>query len=227
MIKKAVVILILVGFGTLLVPLVLLSPFTELTPLAQKYVSEGPAELGSANLVTSVIVTYRGLDTLGEVTVLFLATAGVGFLLQRRRDKDQEVEQAKPSEILRTASNFLVPLFFLLGIYIFMHGHLSPGGGFQGGVIIASAVLLIMLSHVSYELNETVLGMAESLSGFSVVVLAVLGVVLAGGFLDNRFLPLGNLGELLSAGAIPLIYSLIGIKVGAELTGILDRMSRG
>lgn len=226
-IKRIVVLLVLAAFIGVIAPLLLVAPFQELTPLAQKYVIDGPGELGSANLVTSVIVTYRGLDTLGEVTVLFLATAGVGFLLKRRskNQENEEREYMKSSEILWTASNFLVPVFFLLGVYIFSHGHLTPGGGFQGGVIIASAVVLIMLSHASYELNETILGFAESLSGFTVVVLGVLGILLAGGFLDNRFLPLGRFGALFSAGAIPLIYSLVGIKVGAELTGILERLS--
>jgi len=225
-IKNAAVAFILILLSLLFLPLAAIDPFSDLSPLAKKYAEDGPSELGAANLVTSVVVTYRGLDTLGEVTVLFLATAGVGFLLSRKKDSEEETPLREPSELLSTASNFLVPLFFLFGVYIFVHGHLTPGGGFQGGVVIASAVLLMMISRVSYEVNETILHFAESLSGFTVIALAVLGAVLAGGFLDNRFLPTGNLGSLVSAGAIPLIYSLIGIKVGAELTGIISRMSR-
>jgi multicomponent Na+:H+ antiporter subunit B len=64
----------------------------------------------------------------------------------------------------------------------------------------------------------------ESLSGLFYVLIGLLGLVLAGGFLDNRILPLGNFGTLLSAGAIPLIYSLVGLKVGAELVGILHSL---
>jgi multicomponent Na+:H+ antiporter subunit B len=67
----------------------------------------------------------------------------------------------------------------------------------------------------------------ESLSGAFYVVIGVLGLVLAGGFLDNRFLPLGQFGSLFSAGAIPIIYSLIGLKVGSELTGILENVEKG
>ena len=99
-------------------------------------------------------------------------------------------------------------------------------GGFQGGVVIASGILLLMLSNVSLKLNHLVLHFVESLSGAGYVVLGILGLVLAGGFLDNRFLPLGQFGDLFSAGAIPIIYSLVGLKVGSELTGILENMGR-
>jgi multicomponent Na+:H+ antiporter subunit B len=64
----------------------------------------------------------------------------------------------------------------------------------------------------------------ESLSGAAYVGIGILGIVLAAGFLDARLLPLGEYGNLVSAGVIPVIYSLVGLKVGAELTGILDRM---
>jgi multicomponent Na+:H+ antiporter subunit B len=64
----------------------------------------------------------------------------------------------------------------------------------------------------------------ESISGVAFVILGVLGLVLASGFLNNSFLPLGTFGKILSAGAIPVIYVFIGIKVGSELTGILDSL---
>ena len=64
----------------------------------------------------------------------------------------------------------------------------------------------------------------ESLSGAVYVGLGLLGIVLAGGFLDPRALPLGVVGQLFSAGSIPLIYSMIGLKVGAELSGIIDAL---
>ncbi|MCF7793123.1 MAG: Na(+)/H(+) antiporter subunit B [Candidatus Cloacimonetes bacterium] len=195
---------------------------TELNPLAANYVSAGPDELGSQNLVTSVIVTYRGLDTLGEVTVLFIATAGVGFLL---KTKEAKSKKRKASELLQTGSGFLAPIIILFGVYIFSHGHLTPGGGFQGGVIIATGILLLMLANVNWKMNKTVLHTIESLSGAFYIVIGLLGIFLAGGFLDNRILPLGEFGTLFSAGAIPIIYSLIGLKVGSELVGILDNLS--
>lgn len=252
MIRRIAAFAVVVLFAILLYPLASeIEPFEKLSPVAETYASEGPDELGAANLVTAVIVTYRGLDTLGEVTVLFIATAGVGFLLRRGESKREPPAsdgsgtaendakagtgdtglgtQAEPlkrpaSEILSTGSMFLLPLLLLFGVYIFLHGHLTPGGGFQGGVVIASGMLLVMLSRVSHRLNHLVLTLLESLSGFSYVLIGAAGIFLAAGFLDNTVLPLGSYGRLLSAGAIPLIYSFVGLKVGTELTNILDTM---
>ncbi len=226
MVKKIFIVIILGFFAVMLLPLAKdFTPFQELSPLAKKYVEDSPEELGAANIVTSVIVTYRGLDTLGEVAVLFIAAAGVGFFL-RREGKNAKTAKRGSSQILQSGTAFLFPLILVFGVYIFLHGHLTPGGGFQGGVVIASGMVLLLLSSVSTKINENVLHLVESLSGASYIAIGILGLVLAAGFLDNRFLDLGEFGTLLSAGAIPLIYSFIGLKVGAELVGIIDNMQK-
>ena len=197
---------------------------TQLSKLATHYAGQGPAELGAPNLVTAVVVTYRGLDTLGEVTVLFISAAGVGLMLRRRQQVSVEVEDKKPaSEIVVTAAQLLLPMVFLFGVYVFVNGHLSPGGGFQGGAIIAAGSLLLLLALPGAELRQRLIAVTESLSGFSYVVVGLLGVILAGGFLDNRIVSLGTYGTLFSAGAIPIIYTLVGLKVGAELSAVLGR----
>ncbi|HUX52082.1 MAG TPA: hydrogen gas-evolving membrane-bound hydrogenase subunit E [Spirochaetia bacterium] len=270
MIKRLFIFAAIILFGLMVLPLVTrIAPFTELTPLAAKYVGAEAHELGAANLVTAVVVTYRGLDTLGEVTVLFAATAGVGFLLRSRTKKDSSIadaetqaveagvqaadpESAVPveveveadrrgsgasgaaatrrpaplSELLSSASVVLFPLVLMFGAYIFIHGHLTPGGGFQGGVVIASGFALLMAADASRTLNHGVLLLVESLSGAAYVVLGLLGLVLAAGFLDTTFLPFGKLGQVFSAGAIPVIYSFVGLKVGSELTNILESLRK-
>ncbi len=203
---------------------------TTLSPLAQYYATQGPAELGAANLVTAVVVTYRGLDTLGEVTVLFISAAGVGLMLRRGRrngngeDSDARMRTHRPaSEIVETATELLLPMVILFGIYVFLNGHLSPGGGFQGGAIIASGTMFLLLALPESHISRLLISIMESLAGFSYVVVGVLGVILAGGFLDNRIMGLGTFGSLFSAGAIPIIYVFVGIKVGFELSAVLDR----
>lgn len=169
-------------------------PADKLSPLAEHYVAEGPQELGAANLVTAVVVTYRGLDTLGEVTVLFLSAAGVGLLLagRRKREDAEPQEDLHPSsELVQTAVQFLLPIAMLFGVYIFVNGHLTPGGGFQGGAVIASGTLLLFLALPNAKLHHGIMGELESFSGFGYVLVGLLGIFLAGGFLDNRFLPLG------------------------------------
>jgi multicomponent Na+:H+ antiporter subunit B len=212
---------------------------TTLSKLGHYYAEQGPGELGAANLVTAVVVTYRGLDTLGEVTVLFISAAGVGLLLRRtrRRNDDEDLERGdraeetagehKPaSEIVETATELLLPMVILFGIYVFLNGHLSPGGGFQGGAIIASGTMFLLLALPESHISRLMIAIIESLSGFSYVVVGVLGVILAGGFLDNRIIGLGDYGALFSAGAIPLIYVFVGLKVGFELSAVLDRFRK-
>jgi multicomponent Na+:H+ antiporter subunit B len=100
----------------------------------------------------------------------------------------------------------------------------TPGGGFQGGAVLASGIMLLLLADPKTRLNHRVVHLLESSSGFGYVVVGVLGPALAGGFLDNRFLDLGTFGELFSAGAMPIIYMLIGLKVGTDLSAVLERM---
>ena len=191
--------------------------------MAHHFASKGAAEVGAANLVTSIIVTYRGFDTLGEVTILFLTASIISFFLKlKSEEKETKIKHRDTTELLVTASQLLIPIIFLFGIYVFMNGHLTPGGGFQGGAIIATGVALMIMANPNININHNVIHWVESISGVSFVIIGILGMVLAGGFLDNRILGLGEFGEFFSAGAIPIIYSFVGLKVGAELSNILN-----
>ena len=101
----------------------------------------------------------------------------------------------------------------------------APGGGFQGGAILASAILMLLLADPLREFSHRLISVIESISGLLFVAVGLLGMVYAGGFLDNRILPLGTLGDLISAGAIPVIYSFIGLKVGAEFSSMMVNLS--
>jgi multicomponent Na+:H+ antiporter subunit B len=199
---------------------------SALRPLATYYVTQGPIELGAPNIITGILITYRGFDTLGEVAVLFMVAASVSLLLRNKRGDAPEIRvgQRRPAgEIVVTGSQVLLPVIFTFGVYVIVNGHLSAGGGFQGGAIVASGVMLMLLARPQVELNAAALSIIESVACVLYVALGILGLVLAGGFLDPRFLPLGELGAFVSAGAIPLISALLGIKVGAELSVIIDR----
>jgi len=221
-ISRWIAFIALVLTALVLLPFVSMPVSDELTDVAAYYLENGAEELGAANIVTSIIVTYRGLDTLGEVAVLFFATTGVGILLSKMGRREDEIRPA--SEILSSGASLLYPLLLLFGAYIFVHGHLTPGGGFQGGVVIATGFLLLLLSQRVKKVNHVVMNLLESLSGFAYVLIGSAGIFLAGGFLDNRILPLGEFRTLFSAGAIPLIYILVGLKVGTELSAILENM---
>ncbi len=197
---------------------------TELNKTASYYNTNEAAEVGAANVVTAIVVTYRGLDTLGEVTVLFLTTLIIGFILKKTPNNSVKNQYNPSSEILVTASKILIPGSIILGVYIFINGHLTPGGGFQGGAVIGSAIVLMALADPYKIMSKKVMHFVEGISGFTYVIIGLLGLVLAAGFLDNRILPLGTLGNIFSAGVIPIIYSLIGLKVGAEISGIVNNI---
>jgi len=218
--RNSFILIIIVAFGVMLYGLFdTFSGNDQLSDLSAYYAQkENVEKVQSANLVTAVVVTYRGLDTLGEVTILFLTAAIIGFFLHNKNEKRVLREN---SEIFITAARLLIPIIILVGVYIFINGHLTPGGGFQGGAVIASAVILMIMAFPEREFNSKFFTYLESTSGSVFVALAALGAVIGGGFLDNKIVPMGTFGELVSAGAIPIIYSFVGLKVGAELSSIL------
>jgi multicomponent Na+:H+ antiporter subunit B len=234
MIKRAIALLLLAAVGTLFASLLVgYSPDEQLNLAGRYYAERTAADIGAANIVTAIIVTYRGLDTLGEVTVLFISAAIVGLVLAQGRVSSNlptntlgaPSQRIPVGELLSTGSRVLTPLILLLGVYVFVNGHLTPGGGFQGGAILASGMLLLLLADPLKHFSHSLIAILESLSGLLFVGIGVLGLLFAGGFLDNRLLPIGTLGELFSAGVIPIIYSLIGLKVGAEFSSMLASLS--
>ena len=201
-------------------------PFgTPKTKVGKYYIDKGMEETGSVNIVTSVVVNYRGFDTLGEVTVLFIASIGLGAVLTAGlKEKTGKTQPA--SLVLYTGCRLLFPLILVFGSYTFIHGHLTPGGGFQGGAIIASGFLLIYLGCRERRINRVVSDLVESLGGLIFVVTGLIGLFLGGFFLLN-FLPKGTANTLFSAGIIPVIYIAVGFKVGSELASIIDNLIEG
>jgi len=230
MIRRVSIIVAVIAFGLVFASLVV--GYTEqqtVRPLAESYIRLVPQELGAPNVITGILLTYRAFDTLGEVAVLFMVAASVGLVLGRERpprsgplaDRFDEVRPS--SEIVQTGTQILVPLISIFAAYIIMNGHLTAGGGFQGGAVIASGVLLMLLAHSQYQPDLEFLGITESVAGALFVLAGIAGLIVADGFLDNRILPLGQFGAFFSAGAIPVLSVLLGIKVGCELSVILER----
>jgi multicomponent Na+:H+ antiporter subunit B len=228
MIRRASIVLAVALFGVMFAGLAV--DYTErqsLRPLAESYVTLAPQQLGTPNVITGILLTYRAFDTLGEVAVLFMVAAGVGLVLggtgQPRGSADVSRPATPSSEIVQSGAEILFPLIAIFAAYIIMNGHLSAGGGFQGGAVIASGVMLLLLAQPQYRLHLGFLSTTESLAGALFVLVGIAGLIVAGGFLDNRVLPLGEFGAFYSAGAIPILSVLLGIKVGCELSVIIDR----
>lgn len=197
-----------------------------------------PALRHATDIVTALNFDLRAFDTLGEEFILFASVSGVALLLRRVRE-DSRVERASgiedhrfsgASEALGLTTLVLLPLLVALGGYLVLHGQLTPGGGFQGGIVLAAAPLCILLAGRYLALKgiapQWALEALDTVGAAAYALIGLGGLIFTGTFLKN-FLPLGTSGQLLSAGMMPLNSLAVGIEVtGAFLlvwTEFLDQ----
>lgn len=135
----------------------------------------------------------------------------------------------KESKIVDLISRKLVPFILLFGLYLISYGHLSPGGGFQGGAVLSSAILLLCLSRgveATRSLFTSRAVNAIEIAAFALfLAMAAAGIAVGVSFLGN-FLPLGRIGDVPSAGFILFLNLVIGLEVGAGITLILFSLLR-
>jgi len=137
------------------------------------------------------------------------------------------------SKIVRTISNLLILFILTFGLYVIMHGHLTPGGGFQGGAVFASGIALLIVAFGSYniqkKLKEHHFSILESSGAMIFIGLAFGGIAtvffynfLVGSPLFGHIPPPGsNPGDIWTAGIIPLMNIAVGLKVIAGLSVIV------
>ena len=127
--------------------------------------------------------------------------------------------------IVKKVTEIMCGFIFLFGIYIIIHGHLTPGGGFAGGSIIAGSFILLILAFGSEFLalkkEESGSSILESSAILIFLIVAALGMLIGGaGIFFVNFLPKGTLGRLISAGVIPIYNIVVGMEVAAALVTI-------
>lgn len=190
--------------------------------------AQAPDEVGAANIVTAVLLGYRGIDTLGELSILFAAATAAGLVLVGGRGTKTRKVDPPGGFILRTGADLLFPLLLVVGLYIILHGHLTPGGGFQGGVILAAAFFVLVLARPGADgsggMNHTAIAFIEGLAGAGFIGLGLWSLWDKGNFLQPM-LGHGVFGTLLSAGTLPLLSMAVGLKVGAELAGLMTQLA--
>jgi len=204
-------------------------PYADLAPkimLEERHVT---------NAVTGVTFDLRGFDTLGEELILFVAALGAAVLLRAQRGERESEEAAAAEErrgpatadALRGLGAVLVGPVLLLGAYIVVHGALTPGGGFQGGVVLAGALLLVyaagQVAAVQRVRPVSLVEVADAVGAASYVLIALAGLVFGVATMDN-VLPLGTTGSLLSGGTVPVLSVAVGVEVTAAVTLILSEM---
>ncbi|HLH30950.1 MAG TPA: MnhB domain-containing protein [Terriglobia bacterium] len=182
-------------------------------------------ERHSTDVVTAVNFDYRGFDTLGEESILFISVIGATVLLRQRPDeikeKDKEEDDGrhvpKISDAVRLLCLALAAPAVLFGIYVVTHGQLTPGGGFQGGVILATVPLLVYLAGDLRTFQKTtpriLPEIAECIGVGGYILIGVAGLIWGGSFLQN-VVPLGpEDAKVYSGGTIPLISVATGLAV--------------
>jgi multicomponent Na+:H+ antiporter subunit B len=173
----------------------------------------------TANVISAVNFDQRALDTLGEESILFGAVLGAVALLRRARDENRgtpEPGRVLPSTLLLGAA--LLPVTVLVGAYIVAHGQLSPGGGFQGGVVLATGLHLAYLA-ADYKVLRRVRPLAvfaalDAVGAGAFGALGLAGLVAGAAYLQN-VLPLGTFNQLSSGGLVPLVNAAVGIEVAS------------
>jgi multicomponent Na+:H+ antiporter subunit B len=161
--------------------------------LAQRYLNDSGEEIGIPNVVTSVLASYRGFDTFGEVVVVFAAAIGVMSLLGvGALPKNPVADGAHNHRVLRVVSKILIPPILIFGLYVQFHGDYGPGGGFQAGVIFAAAIILYtMFFGVDFARRVLDITLLRFLAAFGALLYGSVGVasMLKGGnFLDYSVL---------------------------------------
>lgn len=213
---------------------------------ARDYLQEnGFGDSGAINLVSAIYLGYRAFDTLGETIVLLVAVGGTIGILTRSGailaegytnpdtvagiDSSEEeipsfslAREKRKSHALRThllevVTAILGPIVLLFGFYVMLYGHLSPGGGFQGGVVVASGIVFLGLGNrmeSSTKLTQAaVLGRIEAAAFLLLILASISGILLGKGFFGN---PLSRFTAV-PEGFIIMLNAIIGLKVGAGI----------
>ncbi|KAB3533567.1 MnhB domain-containing protein [Alkaliphilus serpentinus] len=125
--------------------------------------------------------------------------------------------------IVKTITRLIVPFIQVYGIFVILHGHISPGGGFSGGAVLGSSMILFTLSFglpmASRKIPHKVTSILETSGILWYIIIGLAGIYLGGKFLVNKEAGffMGQAGELISAGIIPLLTLGIGIKVASTM----------
>jgi len=196
------------------------------------------AETNATGVVSAVNFEYRGFDTVGEEFILFTAAAGMSVVLRQLRGErkgessptDDAASRQVPatSSAIRIVSLLLVGPTAVIGWWLATHAQTNPSGGFQGGVILATAFFLVYLSGEFIAFRRlspiAVLDVAEAVGAGGFAAVGVTAVALSLPYLFN-YLPLGTIpGAVSSSGTIVLISFLVGIEVGAAFLLILGEL---
>ena len=207
------------------------------------YVEEGLEDTGAVNIISGIILDFRGFDTLGESHVLFIAACTVLLLLHLPQGDDPDslrMRMAAESDdrhfeprhdpILQGGAQLLVPLLIVFGAYILLNGHLSPGGGFSGGAVLGAGMILFLCAF-GFKRSERFL----TFRTFRAVTTAALvfyalskGYVFftgANGLANG--ISAGKFGAILSGGLMMPLNIAVGLVVACTMYALFTLFRKG
>lgn len=184
-----------------------------------------PEGTGASNAVTGVLWGYRAYDTLGEATVLFASVVGVVMVSQAGLSvAKSQISIGEMTVIARTVARVVFPFASLFGIYLMVYGHLTPGGGFPGGVVVAASIVVLLLTF-GLEFTSKKFGFIECEICEEIGAIAIMGVGLGGLFAGSYFFEStmtgGEMGQLFGPVNMVLLNLAVGLKVATGLLLIL------
>lgn len=182
----------------------------------------------AANVVSSVNFDQRGLDTLGEESILLASVIGAAMLLRTANDETETfpLERGRVLDATRLIGYLMMPVTMIVGLDVIAHGHLTPGGGFQGGVIAGTGVHLLYVagSYRALEKARPVRAFewGEAVAAGAFACFGIAAVFVGGAFLSD-VIPNGSFGNLFSAGTVPLLNGAVGVEVASGTAVLLAK----
>ncbi len=197
--------------------------------ISQYFITQTYKDTKVPNIVTAVLADYRGYDTMFETVVIFAAGIAI-FAILRVTGNEAEKKSIKPPLdssingdhqriIVGTTCRIVIPVVQMFALYVVAHGHHSPGGGFQGGVILGASFILVAMSE---DLNAALRRFSEK----TYLTLACVGILIYAGFglmcqfLERNFLDYGILQKVLFTDGPEMArsHSMLGVEVGVAFT---------
>jgi multicomponent Na+:H+ antiporter subunit B len=185
-------------------------------------------EHATANTVSSVNFDLRGLDTLGEESIFLTSVVVIAVLLREASDETEQRERpsGRPLDSSVFGGILFFPIILVIGLDVIIHGSLTPGGGFQGGVIVGTSIHLGYVAG-TYRVLERVRPVrpfewTEAIGAGAFACLGISALLLGSSFLAN-VIPEGDIGTLFSAGTVPLLNGIVGIEVASGVIVLLSK----
>ena len=194
------------------------------------------AQTHATGVVSAINFEYRGFDTLGEEFILFVAATGVATVLrelrtERERDAEDEASDRRvpaTGDAVRMVALLFTGPVLVTGWYLATHAQTSPSGGFQGGVVLATSLILVYLAGQYLVLRRLspvqVTDAVEAVGAGSFAAIGIGALGTGAAYLAN-VLPLGNSpGAVNASGTIVLISFFVGVEVAAAFVLIVSEL---